>query len=337
MSPRRLVFTDTEVYFQCRQMFCREGAVDALSYGQSGGPLEPALADHTEANHPLPSSTIKHISEFSCRNFSFDCDFLDAFAGILQSYRERKNPIDDLWGLPLFSHAGLDGQNPSETFQLAQALLWYSPTWATRRKEFPSWTWAGWKVIPARTPSETIRLPMVFESFPWLNHSCTCHAMIAVQYPNQQPMQWEGRKSDITQLSRRTRIPPTLLITAFVFSCRYEWNYRKKGYTLVGVNSGNRFKLPLYRDNSWVPKGFEKKVKKAAIMFSHDLDNNSTEGLYKVHSHRLLLSCERRIDGHIYHERVGVAHCHSKGQGRGFNFEELVEVTGAKKQLFRLV
>ncbi|RSL78658.1 hypothetical protein CEP52_017612 [Fusarium oligoseptatum] len=73
-----------------------------------------------------------HLMEYSKRDLSHQSDALKAFLGIL-SYFKTKNSWHHFLGNPI--HA--------KESHLINA--WYHPEPATRRPEFPSWSWTGWK------------------------------------------------------------------------------------------------------------------------------------------------------------------------------------------------
>ncbi|KAK4031316.1 hypothetical protein C8A01DRAFT_42220, partial [Parachaetomium inaequale] len=182
LSPRRLLFTDHAAYFQCGKMYCYENLTRPI-YNLKASTLMAFDADKVfvrifpVAKSP-PGELIKRITTFFEREMSVDNDVLDALAGIFAEFRNRPrvsdemvsrgsiitahcdtpevslDRVDTLYGLPLYpKHAFQWQYNLCPTAIVALALCWdiYGPV--LRRKDFPSWSWAGWKVD--RTPERT--------------------------------------------------------------------------------------------------------------------------------------------------------------------------------------
>jgi hypothetical protein len=106
----------------------------------------------------------KHVSEYTQANLTFDCDILNAFAGIQAEY-EAMSGFEFCWGLPLH---GFD-----------RALLWKFNHDAQRDSlkrrsmksgsqgcPFPSWSWAGW-IGPIRYDSSSVTFQSFPISWPW--------------------------------------------------------------------------------------------------------------------------------------------------------------------------
>ena len=97
------------------------------------------MGDHV---HPY---FYEHIKEYTSRSLSFDADALNAFKGIIASYKEYT-----YWGLPLtagFATAKVTAATSELAF--AHSLAWvgrrYPPQGVPirRRKDFPTWSWTS--------------------------------------------------------------------------------------------------------------------------------------------------------------------------------------------------
>ncbi len=168
LSRRRLVFTEDQVYFECRAMNCQESlkihldmihskrrdkTLKFVHSGVFGGsettcfaPVDAQNTDHwSNMSHYL-----EYVQEYSTRNLTNDDDALRAFEGIIKYLEKSKFAILQIWGVPF-----MDPQNfPPDQYNsdsLIIGLLWghkqqcWSPSGPHRRDEFPSWSWAGWK------------------------------------------------------------------------------------------------------------------------------------------------------------------------------------------------
>lgn len=145
LSPRRLIFTDEEVFFLCNHSFVAESSKvsiqhDTLRQAQQSDlwklfpviPKKSVYHDRVEMTRVIE----KHISEYSKRNLSYESDSLNALIGVLSNATKEDHsfPIRHLWGVPYH------GFNTS----LAFSLHWKHDTVARRRRAFPSWSWCGW-------------------------------------------------------------------------------------------------------------------------------------------------------------------------------------------------
>lgn len=147
LSPRCLFLTDHQMYFDCSAMLCCESLDHSRSWAHN---LTPAsnrtkreffawITDQIGAGGyriPLrdPAKRLEtwgvKLNMYSYRDLTYENDALHAFEGIAQQLR-TVYPQGFYYGLPI------------EDFDWG--LLWRSQRPPTRRKEFPSWSWAGWK------------------------------------------------------------------------------------------------------------------------------------------------------------------------------------------------
>lgn len=165
LSRRLLIFTDHQLYFECRGMHCSEAVVKPLSILhtkdkqrlQSVG--EPRLFPHNGIGEE-PWDVATRIMEYSTRELTYDFDALKAMMGIFRSFATMDRPVDHYWGvpvLPAFDYSDkevlrllpllVDGWTGYWPFAgaFAVGLCWTCTEPAARRPGFPSWSWTGWK------------------------------------------------------------------------------------------------------------------------------------------------------------------------------------------------
>lgn len=168
LSPRRLVFTKSQAYFQCLEMYCFEGFVtgfekdyasDTLDLTHIGCTIPPVFPKHGIGKNS--GAIVERISECWTRHLTFESDRLKAIAGILRIFLDKFS-LRSLCGLP-FCPATLappcvcrqkscrhrpwiaPGIN-SLTLTLDWTVLTESEAlYPFRCSQFPSWSWAGWR------------------------------------------------------------------------------------------------------------------------------------------------------------------------------------------------
>ncbi|KAF4945825.1 hypothetical protein FGADI_11644 [Fusarium gaditjirri] len=135
LSYKRIFFTNEQVIFQCNTMTCQESFslhTNALhSEIHSNKRKKPTLPD-TEPLLLTDNDIGSHLMEFSKRDLKYDKDSLNAFLGILNVYYKNHGYIH-LLGNPLNARNG------------NMINAWYHPKPGTRKFDFPSWSWTGWK------------------------------------------------------------------------------------------------------------------------------------------------------------------------------------------------
>jgi hypothetical protein len=171
LSRRRLVFTDSQMIFQC----CTEEFRDILRLESPYGPTpclykgistdldrlylgcaqkvtppsDYAFALH-EVNDIFPTRGIgrfahdiyERIGEYTLRNLSKPEDILNAIEGVFGAFRRSiKGSESHFWGIPVI---GLQSQSDIHqwTSSLVTGLAWYVSDPADRRLgQWPSWSW----------------------------------------------------------------------------------------------------------------------------------------------------------------------------------------------------
>lgn len=127
LSRRRLIFTTSQVAFQCSRMCCAEW----------GGRLPDAYRPFPQKINQ-PTDIFTHLNEFVLCQLRYEEDTIGAFLGIFRAYERLPEPIYHVWGVPLL-------YEPSEnSVRLVRSLLWASVGTLRRKRRFPSWSWAGW-------------------------------------------------------------------------------------------------------------------------------------------------------------------------------------------------
>ncbi|KAL0941514.1 tol protein [Colletotrichum truncatum] len=170
LSPRRLIFTEYQVYFECNFSHCTEAvyAPDDIffRYGTAfqcvdGAPAWPPMygeVANSVRNFPMALSLDKGttifglIEEYMKRSLSFNSDTLNGMLGILSRGATTDPPFGHFWGLPILTVSQAQGNSvissplpQTATVGLLQALDWKLKKPAQRNPRFPSWSWTGWK------------------------------------------------------------------------------------------------------------------------------------------------------------------------------------------------
>ena len=177
LSNRRLVFTEKQVYWECRGMAINESLDLPLVnlYDRSGtrmadymlsGIFDADLHRVPELQYGFKTSVMteisdqiqkldSHIHAFTSRSLSYDSDSLNAFLGIAVQY-SNDNGLCLLLGVPVFAGLFANGEpGLQDTFALSISTWTHAAprmvedaeiyvTDCRQRAQFPSWTWAGW-------------------------------------------------------------------------------------------------------------------------------------------------------------------------------------------------
>ncbi|PYI18778.1 HET-domain-containing protein [Aspergillus violaceofuscus CBS 115571] len=156
-SARLLIFTEEQVYFECKGMRSweslhipldshhrkdRKACPDSLQE-----PIFCQITKQPEEYFDLEDFP-RYIKEYTKRFMTEDHYALNAIKGVLVCLESKRNYVYSFWGLPLLS-AGEASEFP---VALLTGMAWTlgprnineSPIPITRNNLFPSWTWAGW-------------------------------------------------------------------------------------------------------------------------------------------------------------------------------------------------
>ncbi|PTB68011.1 HET-domain-containing protein [Trichoderma citrinoviride] len=241
LSRRRLIFTPSQVYFQCQAIHCHESLALPLKYAP-GLNLGRVFPHSTEAAlHPTRFKN--HIKAYLAKSLTNTDDYLDAFRGLLHEYsRREKRPVEHLLGLPLFHPDDFSKHKVvSQTDRLAVALGWMpvrtlpssSMSSSTTSSyddllhnpvvdpyslidspcPFPSWTWLAWRpnqtTYNYNTPSYTLNFNLVDDTSPLLDGVSAAPGMeISVGFSDGMVLSWEidgdaiARKADKIEMLR---------------------------------------------------------------------------------------------------------------------------------------
>ena len=178
-SRRRLIFTPSQCYFQCRNLHCHESIgvslhlAPSLNFGRvfpqhGGGNSSGEFKDLIKAYIPREAAT--------------DEERLSGFEGVLKRYRQMDKSVDALLGIPLFHEVDFNNDGiVSQTDRLAVGLGWmpngeapapgsmdpYLFAEHAKGHGFPSWTWLSWRVRPGReSMNQAFCFSMVGETSP---------------------------------------------------------------------------------------------------------------------------------------------------------------------------
>lgn len=222
LSNRRLVFTQSQCYFECGEMSCTEGLhvpldkIASLSdYHLRMDKVFRWVAD----KHPLMLSQssnrryeaevyfIERVREYMKRDLTHDLDAFDAFAGVL-NYLEHfatEFLLGTISGLPIWSL-----ESRWSRVGCGHEALLYSLTWSIcrpcddstkdseqvcseRRHELPSWTWCGWKFPTA-----------FFGQIEWRQipkaGSICLPVELSVEYQGSEPVRWPKLSNPVVLL-----------------------------------------------------------------------------------------------------------------------------------------
>ncbi|KAH7142162.1 heterokaryon incompatibility protein-domain-containing protein [Dactylonectria macrodidyma] len=168
LSRRRLVFTDLQVYFECRGMYCREALNFPLSamHIQDGSRFQAAYCEGVDLGifprqlGRTEWEVVERIEAYSKRHLSDPADALKGFSGVLRALGNSPRKLRHCWGVPILGRPpkpkDMGFRRARRAQEIYDAYQW-SPTvgfcvglcWATkkpgeRRQGMPSWSWTGW-------------------------------------------------------------------------------------------------------------------------------------------------------------------------------------------------
>ncbi|KAL7925480.1 heterokaryon incompatibility domain-containing protein [Trichoderma austrokoningii] len=229
LSRRRLIFTPSQIYFQCQTLHCHESLSLPLQYapGLNFGRVFPSSIDDALQ----PNKIKNHIKAYLAKSIGNTDDRLDAIRGLLHEYSAReKLPVENFLGLPLFHPDDFTKHKVvSQTDRLAIALGWmpsrplpsssvssssatsshddliYSPaidpySLIDTPNPFPSWSWLAWHLSQTTSsstynyniPSHTFNFNLVDDASPLLDRVSAPPGMeISVGFSDGMVLSWE--------------------------------------------------------------------------------------------------------------------------------------------------
>lgn len=139
LSKRRLIFTEEQVFFECKHMSCCEDRVvslDLLNYKE----FEDGFRSRVQQGYFAPDNMYHKkrttfskfrngVERYTARELSYETDSLNAFKGLLSHYKNGHGPQS----FPLYTHLGLplnSGESPgvmeacADTLHFVLSLSW---------------------------------------------------------------------------------------------------------------------------------------------------------------------------------------------------------------------
>jgi hypothetical protein len=157
LSRRRLVFTESEMYFQCYESTFMESHELDLDH-----PHFPFQIHHYRAfpdgNVVFPNFSIyDRLREFYLRQMSFDSDILKAVEGIFTAYQREdfagNTGLLHFWGIPIFPRTEVDSFIRGLVFSIKRHAT--SLEFGGKQNTlFPSWSWAAPKLERPKGPKD---------------------------------------------------------------------------------------------------------------------------------------------------------------------------------------
>ncbi|KAK0122500.1 hypothetical protein ONS95_010730 [Cadophora gregata] len=243
LSKRRLVFTESQVLFQCLGSHCSDSISVPFRALHS---KRSVFFESVDFGYFFPSaiqlkntsSVLSQIERYRYRNLSVDADALDAIAGVFKMYGSTKQPVRFLCGLHIFSKELL--RTESNTDILVKALSWLACESLVRRPHFPSWSWVGWKNFTSAASTARLRLaayPYTFQfKLSETHHDPRkfAHIEVKAELENGQILKWESSHHQILDICTMGKYPTHLRISG--------WGFR--GQIIRDRTSGWRFASP---------------------------------------------------------------------------------------------
>ncbi|RLL98086.1 hypothetical protein CFD26_106585 [Aspergillus turcosus] len=158
-SPRLLIFTEEQIYFECKAMRCWESIHIPLDCHHRKDKLrfldslcEPLFCQYTRNPKEFDGrgDFPRYIKHYTQRSLTNSHDALNAIAGVLR-FLEKDNghTVYNFWGIPLYA------PEQKDPWALTTGMAWTlrgreingSREPILRRHTFPSWSWAGWQGV----------------------------------------------------------------------------------------------------------------------------------------------------------------------------------------------
>ncbi|KAK3948108.1 heterokaryon incompatibility protein-domain-containing protein [Pseudoneurospora amorphoporcata] len=248
MAKRCLAFTNCNVFFQCQNTHTSDDwKLPPNTFGVPEKVYASGYPFHLLKRSKSYQDAWAAIGQY-LRDLTYDSDALNAISGVLNSFPSGQ--VRFLYGLPISntsdcsshltradltdlldpSFAGLtrnDFYLPGDANMavLVSALLWMS-TWCihtskphtecVRRKEFPSWTWAGWKTTEewlTLFDVDTVNGPRLSD----IDQSI--RSTINITFGDS-VLNWSDAREKILDLSDQGMIPSIMTIVGKVFDVK---------------------------------------------------------------------------------------------------------------------
>jgi len=157
LSKRRLVFSESQMFFECYGMYCCESLhlpLETLHRKDMQGFKSFFCSEKQVGIFPkgvgtTPVDIVRRIEEYSERNLSDPSDILKGMLGIFHAFETSRLRIYHCGGIPIVpSMAKKSVGKPIKIWTRAMGfftgLFWDMKSRSERRPGFPSWSWTGW-------------------------------------------------------------------------------------------------------------------------------------------------------------------------------------------------
>jgi hypothetical protein len=157
LSRRRLVFSKSQMYFECYGMYCCESLdfpLETLHRKDMQGFKSIFCSENRVGIFPkgvgtTPIAITRRIEEYSKLNLTNSSDILKGILGIFNAFQRSRLRIHHLAGIPILPSRPLKYlRKPVESWTQPMGfflgLFWDLESRSERRVGFPSWSWTGW-------------------------------------------------------------------------------------------------------------------------------------------------------------------------------------------------
>ena len=276
LSRRRLIFTRSQMYFQCNNMHGLENLPSRHPASPSPDPSLDAGIGHDDLivfanldSRPTAETLYRQIEEYYHRRLSFREDIIKAVTGIINAFELGQGTdrirATQVFGLPIFySQTSPTFCLPSKkkysptvltpTSTFAYSLIWYIDLHGYKEYSgvtdtlFPSWSWASCKAH-----YEQIHCGVVAWEAPLVNFSCEENLQVWINDDSGRSLELDHYIKTWGQEDDRLLVPK-ISIRSWVVSCNakpYEngnvydawalaWGFKKKDIVML-----DRLETPL--------------------------------------------------------------------------------------------
>ena len=157
LSRRRLVFSKSQMFFECYGMYCCESLhlpLETLHRKDMQGFKSIFCSENHVGIFPkgvgtTPVEIVRRIEEYSKLNLSDPSDILKGMLGIFHAFETSRLRIYHCGGVPILpsmpeKSAGKPIKDWTRAMGFFTGLFWGIKSRSERRPGFPSWSWTGW-------------------------------------------------------------------------------------------------------------------------------------------------------------------------------------------------
>ncbi|KJK90541.1 hypothetical protein H633G_05552 [Metarhizium anisopliae BRIP 53284] len=245
LARRRLIFTPSQMYFQCRTLHCHESLSLPLRLAPSIslGRVFPA----GDGCPRQPGQFKDLIKTYMCRDLADNQGRLDALRALLREYARMGGlAVKHFLGLPLFHPDDfVTSRVVSETDRLAAGLGWICDWTGSvepscrRTASFPSWTWLAWNLREGLTAADSkFAFNLVGDVSPMLHGVSAAPRMeISVGFKDAAVLSWE---IDGDAISKKSEAIAFLRLETFSFDLAFTVEGAQAKLGDVALTSENR-------------------------------------------------------------------------------------------------